>query len=74
MEKNRVMQGVSKELTTLRDLVEELGERPNLGREEMRYCDRRLREVESHLKKLRRRCDDTDYSGVAVCSAITRIQ
>ena len=53
-EREVMIAGLRKEQNALRELIEELEDKPALERREMQYCEEVLKSVEATLKKLRR--------------------
>jgi len=53
-EKEIMISGLSKQRDTLKELVEELEEKPYLEPQDFRYCEEVLKRIEASLRKLRR--------------------
>ena len=53
-EKEMMIAGLRKQRDTLKELIDDLEEKPRFRDEDMEYCGEVLKKVESTLKRLRR--------------------
>jgi hypothetical protein len=59
-EREIMIAGLRKQEHLIRELVEELEEKPRLFGNDLRYCEEVMKKIEQTLKKLRR--SDHDYA------------
>lgn len=74
LNKTLLIESVNRELGALRELLQEMQERPGLQDEDMDRFGRRLKRVETDLKKIRRQSfDHGKYSGGVIGQMISRV-